>query len=1098
MNLGNLPYDSFREIALYLGTKPLLCLWSTQNHSIQKLLSSSGIIRKLVITDTWFDDNPLRRHFLTSLRDVTHVHVSRCELFYQREHRVPLRMSSLNPIILEIDDAAGNMPAVDGGNAAQVSAALDLRLRQALPRLETLTLRGLSVASLAKLLETSADAPPSSLEMPSNPTSERPSSLFALRTNRTLKDAEELFAFPKTLRTLICSLRPPTFFQHLAAIWKHFEALESITLLGFVPTEAGQDVMMPPKTLTSVHFRALSYLPFNNLSRLEAVFGDSLTEISLELSVATWWNSRLFGSSPPEVPAVLSPKITSMAVSFMWNASKGAPADVTLRDMFLTSFWKSLTHLTSLTVRTNGGTLLLSCSTPDSLDRFSSYSSWCPDNKFAPLILRDLPPNITHLTLEGYQNPLSKWIIADLPRTLRTLTVPSFNLYASDDFHKVLPNCQLHLPKPISFWNSGVSGPLTSMADFANFWSPSLDFRSWTIAVHSYFTARNIFFKLNYENPPPAHLSIRPSDATELALLSTASAPNTRNIFPDRLFDPALLQAFPNITKLVLDVHNKHSKPLVFASLPFSLTHIELNDTPLAAPLHLSSIKHLSSRATVNYDFLSDLPPSGLVHLDTPNWSFYGGSLVSWKLHDMEKLRMHIEDMADYNVVDFLTKVVNPKTRSNMVVSMTYCATTLIHNAELSRLKDVTMKSMQEATDKVIRKRLSEPVSMFGAASPIKGFSNTNLKFGTPVDASEIAVPKPETIGAVLSSLTLKPMSKALHPLINVPKSAKTVRLDCTDIGNIFALGSVVLESLTPTVGANRLLKRQFLRTEVPPPGPFQTFGNNLTHLELLGTTEIINWFRDLPSSLVYLRMAIERLKISLGRISQTDLRLPPQLQTLVLESIPVADSKDYFQIDFDCFPASLQHIALIGEDFDLRDNGLDHTGSFKHLVNLKTFYVSSIAFSAADSLSQLLPMDTIERFVCGTLLKVPNKVAVAPVPASEAAKPYHSSHFQGGDRGSVVSSTSLPQLLQTFPKLMVEDEKLIADQAVRDARVVRGTLDDILATGVTAPTEDSEVQSITSAFAATNFGNAVSTATAGSSSAFGNNTRSKPVRHRK
>lgn len=1053
MDLGRISPDSFREIALFLDMESLLRLWSTQNKPMQKLLSTSGVVENLSLGDKDLEKNTVLRHFLRSLRDVRRVHIQRCNLFYLSHTRVPLQLSRLNPRSLVITDEGGDLPEANEGSLVEISEVVNLKLRLALPRLTHLEVRGASLRALALLLESSVETAPPTPEKSLDSASLPPSSLVSLVFTHIIDDVSEILAFPKTLVTLSCELTSSYHLKLLGAIWKHFECLEEITILNF-PHDVSLDEapLTPPKSLTSVHFQNLCTLPLKNLTRVSDVFGNNLANLSLDFNVVEWWNLLALSSNGTidlqATPAALPSHITSMSVSYSWPGNSiVAPPGTRPSEILITSFWKTLTHLKSLTLKMTRTDARVRLSTQaEWLGCLSDYSNWLP-SLFLPTNIGDLPPNITNLVLENLSRPLSRGMVSELPRSLVSLTAPRFHFDATSTFHERLPLCRLHLSKPVNFWTPEASVLATN---FWSYWSPTLDFSGWANAMNASYDAANVFFKLSYEDPP-THIAMRNSDATELILPRTSPTPNDRNIYIDLLFQPCLLQAFPMITKLVLDVHSPTSKPLLFTTLPFSLTHLELNDTPLAAPLNLTSIRHLSSRATVNYEIIGAPAPSNLVHLDTPNWSFYGGSIVTWKLHDMDKLRMHVDDLADYNVIDFLTKVVNAKTRANMQVSISYCATSLLHEYGLQSLKNISIASIQAATDKFIRKRLLEPASSFGVGTVSVGFTS-KFKFGTPKPSDEIADPSPkpevETVGKVVTSLTLKPMNNALKPLITIPRFAKKVTIDYKDFGPLFRIGAVAASSFAPA-GANRFLKRQFLRTEAVPVAAmtYQSL-SALTPLELIGIEQEGDWLRFLPPTLLFLRLALPRLKSLLRNTSNT--RFPPNLVTMVLETLPEFRTglKDSLLFHFALLPTSLQHIAFIGGDeLILCDEGLDGEGNFKHLINLKTFYMSTMQLSAASELCNSLPMDSLERFVCRSVIVPEQQAQKANLPNLLASVSFESTSYAWSSTSIPRHFNSLNDLLEAFPKLMVEEE---GSTIIQDpSRIVSGTLAGILATGV-------------------------------------------------
>lgn len=1126
MSWTRLSRDVLREIVSMLDLESLEELWATLDRSVHKLLSSSGVIAHLRLVDFPKDRIGLRQYFLRSIRDVGHLHVKGDAsdlLMPSWVNKCAPYLSTLNPITLELESTSYSLELCD------IRVLTPSLIATALPRLKHLSLgrtplgtatpssRAIRclLASIDTKIEVDSSAP-HTLE-----------SFYCFDTDAEFGETHNLppdssgFDFlPNTLKSL--SFKPssvqaglPDLFSRL---WRSFPTLEVLNLWcpragpivsifpsisdpSILHTQGASSSTSAPTSLTSVTLQ-LPSVPTLLLANLESTFGN-VSSLHLD-----------FLTSHKKPPASLLPEGLSFPKSLTSVTVSYPTSNWTGESPYSFAFWSAFKDITSLTLAgppplspTEDGYLVLV--TDDEATRKHHWSIQNEHTVFSkesqgPFIFYIaarvcyLPPRLTELTLEYLVEPLTEATINKLPTSITLLTVSIIDLTTIGALKQRLPHCRVVVSQPLKLWRQGVQDALL-YGEFERFWTPTVDFHGWTKAVTAYCTALNVHFKLSYAPPDP--LLATKVMGRELVVPRNPALLNGYNISPSRIFTPEVIALFSAITKLVLDLHDDTTKPLSFSScFPPCLSHLELNNTPIATMAPLPALKYLSSRATFSYTTLNStaMLPS-ITYLDTPRWSFYGGDLVNCRLHDLEKLAMTVEDLADYNVVDFLTKTVNAKTRSNMSVAISYEVTGLLSSLSVQNLKDVSIESVEEATDKALRQALSGPMPVFGTQPTSFGFSTTKVVFGAPAAdapaAASSAKSDAETIGQVLSSLATKPMTTAIRRIFPLPKTATKLKVDYHDAFPYFNLAAAKLSHLE----GHGPLKRQFHRTEVIP-RDFSVFdaaslSRTLLHLELV-RIEMTAWWPILPPTLLFLRVVVARFKHM--QMAQGLLTMPPKLMTLIFESTAVATNDkrafnlaDSTPFSFSRLPSSLERIAITASELHLCENDTFSPPELNHLAKLKTLFLSGPTPATLVTLCEKLhSMDNVERIVFKRLAGSAQIVSSRKRSLHDNNEDDEESHFQD----ILDQVTSEESALRHYAKLRVEGSapKLPSDL---ENRRVHGTLEEMINTDVTtakssgfvftSPSKpaSADVTSVTSAFASTNLNVAPSASTSASSS---------------
>ena len=1109
MNFERLSRDILSEIFSMLDLESLEGLWASLNRSTQRVLSSSGVIPRLVLYSTVAARPGLRRYFLNSIRDVHHVCLRGSDKptgslgeIVSRSLAPPPPLVNLNPVILEISwDYSTHTPS-----RTRPKTISPKMLASLLPRLTTLQVDYIGVKSAVNSLCTIFDADPSmkslndalamswlaqrALEGELRQAPSQMDNQDSLQVTTPYKSRLEVFKcelepfkwadladlsfLPNTLKTLHLYIRAQDAVVCFSHLWRQFPALEefycgvfySIGEL-FNDEKTTHETLAAPKSLTALAFPKLNSFPRGLLPSLETIFaGSSLKSLRFDFEASHPLSEPLPEYSIPTT-------IEAVTVSYTYQVLKQ-------KDDLELFFWRSWHHLTSLSLLATHSppgvefsyAQLLLLADEQQLERFHLNA---PTVNFCciPICASHLPPKLTSLTLDLLLKPLPEDVIERLPTSLVLLTVSTLDLSTVPLLKKRLPSCRVVVSQPLCFWKSAVHDVLRS-GEFEKFWVPAFDFNAWAPAVLAHYTALEVFFKLSYKGEAEG---IEPIPGSELHVSTKHIIHNDYNLYSTRFFTPKTISYYSQLTKLELDLVPTR-KPLSFKDhFPRSLTKLELHDTPISSMGDLASLTYLSSRAHFVFEHERSSTPlmPRITYLDVPHWTFGGNLLTNWKLHDMERLTMNVEDLADYNVVDFLTKSVNAKTRSNMRVYISYIPTGLLPALSVQSLKDVSVTSMEEATSQSLLELLARPMPPDGHAPASKfGFSTANT-FGVPFStlaSSSLPTAELESIGKPVAALAMKPMTSPESLLFTIPKTATKVKLDYEDPRS-FALISATSSRLE-----GPLLYNQYLSGDCPQDySVFDSsyFSRTLVHLELVRVgvsgVGVASFWPFLPPSLLYLRLVVQRFK----SIPASAALLPRKLTTLILEQSGKTRFSDVIPFSFSKLSPSIERIGINASELHLSDLDLATPPKLDHLTKLKTVFLGGATASTLVPLCEALPKEAcivskhfiVQKFVPQNRKRTATKLDPTLVEAADSIP-------QLDD--TIAKVTSEEVALRMYPQLRVEGK---APEDLQN-RLVHDTLEAMIATdviaskgtgfGFTSPAKPtSEVQSMTSAFASTN-----------------------------
>ena len=313
---------------------------------------------------------------------------------------------------------------------------------------------------------------------------------------------------------------------------------------------------------------------------------------------------------------------------------------------------------------------------------------------------------------------------------------------------------------------------------------------------------------------------------------------------------------------------------------PRPLTHMDLHS--VSGTLDLSclpkTLTRLSTKATFKVVGANDStsqrgwPCTQMKHLDTPNGSFMLHHFGD--LRGLDVFKATVINVADYNVMNWLTTAVAPKTRRNMSISMTYYITgAAVPDGDVDGLKDVTWSSICAWTTETLKRALASPWAiseLSGTPSDDNGHDTTDNSIDT------------DTIGRVIKSFHVSETPGAYNPVC-FPSSAVRVSMECER--EIDVLPDMKL--LPIEIDGSRVQLRDY---------------------SLLNTTPCLS-----SSSVTMLQVSH-----SLRFIQLLNLRFFPDLKSFSMPNLEVlilkrAQTSESSQFAFASLPTSLKTLALLG-----------------------------------------------------------------------------------------------------------------------------------------------------------------------------------------
>ena len=676
MKLQRLPLDVIRPILFLLDLTSLARLNATFNISLQRSLSSAGIIPLLELTrDTSRSAGPIR-YLLKTLRNVGCLTFETgaewslrtlSTLLTLNPITVTLNAQSLNPsvIIPKKISKKGKSKDSEPVNLENLSPDLLPPFALLTPRLTTLHIM-CDIFSVYYTKNKRASLP--EFLFPPTLTS------FCLRNCSAGSSSAELIkqkpddcllqSLPSTLRSL--KLRFIEFrFIPLNTIFSRFTTLEILELSGTFrvqePTPErlsllGEVFAPVPVSLRAFHL-SHAYFWFEDLLRWWRFSESNVSVVEFSHRYDDYaydvyedylesFDHKKSEKCDANLSALLPPTVEHLILSR--GSFHDAPPFVSLPSQSLTSLtvklqdkqdeklWLSVLALPQLRslvlhglsviqIYTWSSPVLKKCclamipetdeNTPWSINPGEHSSNWIIN-----LDPRFLPRTLTHLGLPALGEPLTEASISFLPSGLKTLLVDELAISLLPHLLKCLPSCALQVRRPIDLWKGHRIG-LASMKKFPEIWAPVFDFHRWCTVVTEQISIPNADLELIIANLE--HEKFRKSPKTETLIWTDSSVPpGTVRFSPSQVFDlGVILSALPNLTKIVITIPSPR-EPILLQDLPPTLTHLELGDTPISKSSNFrfpSKLRHLSSNQTFNVD---EAPPSSLTHLDASKWHF--------------------------------------------------------------------------------------------------------------------------------------------------------------------------------------------------------------------------------------------------------------------------------------------------------------------------------------------------------------------------------------------------------------------------------------------------------------------------------------------
>lgn len=923
MELGRLPLDAVRVIAIYLDFGHLALLHASFDRLIQRLLCSAQVIDEVRIHPAKVVKYGAERYLIKSIREVDVVEFDKEANWSPNELSA---LATLNPRVLTLSSWLIDHSAVDLMSQLSKSPdSPDLRektryltwllwpnLSLLCPRLTHLTVsHGTDMRAICSRyvcpienfgLERSAEL----LLLPTSLTS------VTLQSMPVGDSTPFLLLLPATLRELSVSMLPyeaDVVYRYidLPVVISYFTAIERLEiLLGSL-----KELKSPgrvPQTLTRLSLSYTLTIPLDLFQYIK--LGDSnLETLCLNLgspngtSETYFMPEHLNGGVLPPTLRYLDIDHQKSSPILLGNSTGLSPippsiTDLTitlhgLNDPILTAF-PSMDFIRTLRLRAlfpRGRTfqrrLQVVCQVEFDLGSLN------PSPANLNVSALSLPPSLTELELSPDALAITPPAIDELPTSLQILRVRLFDLPQAHAFHGHLPDCHVYILEPIDIW-SGLNGEHLRSGMFATFCEPVFDFQAWSSAVFAHFSALNIHFKIcsSYETPSTGFLATN----TLIAKTSPLNEYDTSaDLFLKFRFPHHSLKAFPSLTQLIIDIPSLPTPLKLHGSAMPTLTHLDLGRTPHSncITLPFDSLRFLAAKTAIelsgDYRTVSDT----LTHVDAPLWSFLAENVVKWPLKEMAFMRCTIRDFADYGIVDFLTSAVSTETRANMAVAIEYNVTgSLLMDDDFSQ-RNLRYEEICDETSKILEQRLL-------AHMPIE----PHLRSAT------LSKGVFEAVGRVVTSFKIQRDRGQGVPFC-LPPSATFVSLNP---GKPFSLASNIGQ-----------LRANIFRSKSP-------FGTSLSALDLELVDNVKGWWKFLPATLKHLRVHGTEVLSDWGVQN-----FPPNLETLVIISSvpPKSKANSTLTFSFSDLPSSLIKIAVIAPSLTLQTKDVESLAELSSLSRI-------------------------------------------------------------------------------------------------------------------------------------------------------------------
>ena len=963
MSLATLPLVGFRLIAARLDLESLGKLFATFNYRMQYLLSSPKLLPFVIVSDLHNANSSNSLYLLKYLRSVKRLKISLDSKLTRHLlssgsilNLDPVEVYATSEILFSTIPRHPSTEAQQDGSIPQLdSLSPGSPLLHSFKRLTTIVLDCTTIAS--KDAEAAVGLFPSTL-----------TSISLLGTPPPVKYLEIL---PKTLKSLslLATHESRSFHTDWTMALSHLDELEtlifywkflpsflcstadccfpaSLQVLKFLGVLADQSFfnaltrMLP----SCPHLHTLSIDGgdrFRTNFTVMGPLGITRPESLLHLAYHTkpWWHIADIINIPPRLVSL------SITVFEHWNELVSALiTHKTLESLRLVSHGSRGFVLGTEYLTSDERTM------PDAGTQCAAdLGGFRPSSHYqAPLVIPGLLLPRSLLRLEFDNNgPMDRSEIQCLPSQLRFLGVSRFFLSQHSELLNRAPQCRLSIVTPVNIWRVENAKWCTE-GDMAQYWDPAtIDLTAWISALKRKRAQMDILCAFDLARDAnieqiqfPQTLKSLSFGLTEFIRIDLSSS-----------LGHAAVEC-PELQQVSL----RTFLPLQLPARMNSLTHLELYNSPIGYFGENPHLKHLSSTVAFRKTPKREIALlRSLTHLDVPNWKLKWQSIAGWNFDNLKMLRFTLTDVADFKVVEFLTKRLTPQVRLNTSLAIEYFVTgSLLPESGPKATRHVTWTSMVEETDVILKSQLSNRMP--------SGFNLSRQ------DTSHTAALQ-DTVGSCVTSLTQVPRKGFYLSQIVLPRSSHSIQLD-TGLPLQMTNSKRSQEcfgALEPSFSDDDN-ERDCRLTPI--------FGHSIVLLDVSNVTRLSQWIPCLPPTLKHLSFS-PAYEESCGFI--VNCNFPPSLITLIIRwrhEKPfdiLAPFKRHQHI-----PRSLEHLALRAKYFPYYNRQTDFPSSEEDsselpanasllLPNLKTLYLPIVSQRCLDYYWNKVSSPTLERFIITT-----------------------------------------------------------------------------------------------------------------------------------
>lgn len=579
-----------------------------------------------------------------------------------------------------------------------------------------------------------------------------------------------------------------------------------------------------------------------------------------------------------------------------------------------------------------------------------------------------LPRMLTNLKLLGPVHfPLSNEEIDQLPKSLTSLTVASFDLERLPYFRERFPVCLLSVcdSMPIEDLMQTLGSALIKDMTHLN------PFVLCTL-LDAYFanTQTNVHIS-SIDKHLGVWRSVNSLDFNWRQLYSFRSI-DFHQFGISLLKSPAM--TLPNLTELNIDVPERALLSMKLKDLPRKLVALDLHST--AADGNIDELPESLTRITSTTELdltalLGELAPKALQYLDTPLWTLSACSILATPLNTMTRLCSRINRINDFEIVELLTKNVDLASRANMELFIVYTITGAL--TEDIDAPDVNWTLLVDSTASKLKDLLSAP------------FPGSD----TPTGLGLMLTPSEEI------------------QTLSIPPLARTVALNPRR-----GFGLAPLGRTPPPLGLEHKNFSSASHLVIPRDNPFFSAQSQLVKLELAGVFIAPSWWGQLPASLLHLHISSSSPLIG---------PLPTHLETLV--HLCTTHLYSPLSLPLHYLPSTLVHFVSLPASFS---DATLAASSFAeiHLPNLQTVRLGPTTPSIVHTLVKLLPMATMLRLEVedARQVVVPNRID-ALLGAPPDGFPLDFPNFKAVEEVDFSDVCQLPRLVPRSTQTLVPTE---------------------------------------------------------------------------